>query len=652
MNKIRVLGKLISKEKLEQYTGDVNKIPVYYKERQYNDNQYQVVVVIEPVSDLPEEFEKVKYFNCNSEFIKQEYVKMNLKDVEEDVNSKYISFVPKKIDFYDSYATKANSTYYAYDPQIITEIQSDTDRKFIPLPYFDLDDLKISIEEFENKILNGQIINIVPEISYDVCQGMCIVKKSKNKLSLQGSDIFVYLNIENITNIGNGITIHINSNKIKKFTIAPDEYDKEIIILDKWVDSKTKQKSNVVFVDVDKVTEWDNKASDKSEYVEYTENLIEGKITNEIYDTKNLQEKNIIKCLQQNAVTLGLLYDKKDLINFHIAIKSSGLVILSGMSGTGKSKLINLYAKTLGLGDRFKMIPVSPAWTDDTDLLGYLDYRNMVYRPADTDLVNFLIAAEKKPDELYMICFDEMNLARVEHYFSQFISVLENNDSERYIQLYNSNLKERVYNSNIYPPKVLIRKNVIFVGTVNIDESTFHFSDKVLDRASVIKLHMHSFVELKEVRNSKNSDKIESIYFTTNEFFSNANVDAPFVLLNRELEFLNELNILLKINNPRMGIGYRIINQINQYLAAIPENSDYSRQEAFDNLVTQRILTKIRGADDQILKLIGKINGENMLEESSLNSLFDKYSDISEFMFSKNVLIQKAKELKLYGYTI
>lgn len=347
---------------------------------------------------------------------------------------------------------------------------------------------------------------------------------------------------------------------------------------------------------------------------------------------------------------MGLLYAKNDLINFHIAVKSSGLVILSGMSGTGKSKLITIYAKTLGLNDRFRMIPVSPAWTDDSDLLGYLDYKNMIYRPADTDLVNFLLKAQDDPEKLYMVCFDEMNLARVEHYFSQFISVLENNDDERFIQLYNSNLENRVYNSNVYPSKILVRKNVIFVGTVNIDESTFHFSDKVLDRANVIKLNMCSFNELAEVKKNIILEDIDEIDFNTNDFFETNN--TFFTMTNDELSFLDELNYCLKANNPRMGIGYRVISQINQYLSATPQDIGYSRQEAFDNLIVQRILTKLRGADDQIIKLIGNLSEENKLDNSLLYDLFEKYLNVSDFKHCKNVLYQKAKELKLYGYTI
>ena len=88
-----------------------------------------------------------------------------------------------------------------------------------------------------------------------------------------------------------------------------------------------------------------------------------------------------------------------------------------------------------------------------------------------------------------------MNLARVEHYFAQFISVLEKEDHPM-IRLYNPSLAPRLYNSEKYPPEIPVGRNVLFTGTVNVDESTCHFSDKILDRANVITLSQCHFRDL------------------------------------------------------------------------------------------------------------------------------------------------------------
>src|SRR5699024_5029008 len=115
----------------------------------------------------------------------------------------------------------------------------------------------------------------------------------------------------------------------------------------------------------------------------------------------------------------GLIYTKQDLYNFHTAMKTQGFVILAGMSGTGKSQLIQCYYEALyqrQSDENLLFIPVSPSWQDDSDLLGYLDTLNSVYRPGDTGLADFILESNKKPNECFIVCLDEMNLARVEHY--------------------------------------------------------------------------------------------------------------------------------------------------------------------------------------------------------------------------------------------
>lgn len=626
-SEVRVLGKLISHENLHKYSGGNYSNPIFRNKNSDN------VVIIEEVSDLPEEFGDRKYGYCNAEYIKKEYGVMGIEKIEDELKSKYISFTPKKFN-----ENNDKNTYLVYNPRIEGNFKENQHKTFVPLPYIDLDKLNLEIKEFEQIIDNGKLLNIVPQIPDEESYTPPIFVVKKNKTNSVKPDNFIYGKIENIEFKYNGIIIKFDKSKVEKYKFPEELYNVENIIYDTW------NNSNIIFIDNETV----GLLESLFESNKIDESLTNSGVNNVVKTTK--EEKLFIEVLTNNAQKEGLLYDKNDLINFHIALKSSGLVILSGMSGTGKSKLINLYAKTLGLNNRFRMIPVSPAWTDDSDLLGYLDYKNMIYRPADTDLVNFLLKAQDDPENLYIVCFDEMNLARVEHYFSQFISVLENSDDERYIQLYNSNLENRVYNSNTYPSKILVRKNVIFVGTVNVDESTFHFSDKVLDRANVIKLKMRSFNELVKVNEKNSLNDIENINFTTKDFFENDN--KLFTMTKEELNFLDELNSCLKDNNPRMGIGYRVISQINQYLSAIPENIGYSRQEAFDNLVVQRILTKLRGADDQIIKLIGNVSEENKLENSLLYDLFEKYLNVSDFKHCKDALYQKAKELKLYGYTI
>lgn len=349
--------------------------------------------------------------------------------------------------------------------------------------------------------------------------------------------------------------------------------------------------------------------------------------------------------------TSGYVYTEKDLVNFHVAMKSSTLVILSGMSGTGKSKLFSLYGESLGLpSEEICMIPVRPSWTDDTDILGYLDTTTMLYRAADTGLVDTLRDASQNPDKLYLICFDEMNLARVEHYFSQFLSVLENPVGKRFLQLYNPELEARVYNANEYPSRIELGKNLLFVGTVNLDESTFHFSDKVLDRANVIRFHRCSFAELKKcsLEAPPKQEVLPTISTTTYLSFQNPEKRA-ISLSDKEIAFLSDLDALLDETKTDGGIGFRILRQIDDYLKNIPQGAGLTHGEAFDLQIAQRVLTKLRGSREQLQDLLDESRKEN---GKYLPNLLDQYQDLSDFADCRSILKHKGSEMVEYGYIL
>lgn len=361
---------------------------------------------------------------------------------------------------------------------------------------------------------------------------------------------------------------------------------------------------------------------------------------------KVFTEMDFLRRLQETAEGAGLLYDKKDLINFHISVKSSRLVVLAGMSGTGKSGLVRLYGKALGLPEeRVRFLPVRPSWMDDGDILGYVDMKNMVYRSADTGLAELLIDAAAHPEQLYMVCFDEMNLARAEHYFAQFISVLEKEENP-VIRLYNPALVPRLYNSEKYPADIPVGRNVIFTGTVNVDESTYHFSDKILDRANVITLHQGRFRDLMGLSRKE----IGTLPEVTAEQFLSFRVDQGLGLTEKELDLLDELNDAFKKSGISCGIGFRIACQMGRYLENIPQNNTFHREEGLDAQVVQRILTKLRGSSQQLSSLVS-LNEKGNLEGTIVNVL-SHFNDLSDFVEAKAVLEGKARELKLYDYTI
>ena len=199
----------------------------------------------------------------------------------------------------------------------------------------------------------------------------------------------------------------------------------------------------------------------------------------------------------------GLKFDRRTLYAFHTALKVNDvaqLTILAGVSGTGKSLLPRRYAEAMGI--HFLQISVEPRWDSPQDLLGFYNYVERRYRA--TELARLLAYmdpwrqielpenARDTRKEMAIVLLDEMNLARVEYYFSEFLSRLEARPPwTEGLQLAGARdamipLDIRGLSKETKPPRLFPAHNVLFVGTMNDDESTQSLSDKVLDRSNVL----------------------------------------------------------------------------------------------------------------------------------------------------------------------
>lgn len=370
-------------------------------------------------------------------------------------------------------------------------------------------------------------------------------------------------------------------------------------------------------------------------------------------DVSEKTDDLIIKSMDYHSQKRNLFYNMKDFVNIHTALKCSSLVILSGLSGTGKSAIVDIYARALGINNtanpdenRLLFIPVRPSWNDDSDLLGYVDLVHMVYRASDSGFVDFLVRAQKEENKnkLFIVCFDEMNLARVEHYFSQFLSLLERPANQRELQLYDKQYSGRLYNSAEYPNRIKIGDNVKFIGTVNIDESTYHFSDKVLDRANVIQLDVLNYAS-KWKKTQYGS--LVNVNWTMDDYnaitVTNSDEDMQLV---RQL--LWDIHTLLHSANSKYGVGPRIVKSIEMYLWNLPKSGigGFSYSDGIDLQIAQRVLTKVRGPENQLGEILDE-KGKN-----NIQLIFDKYHDLSEFSICRDIVKQKQKELEAYGYCI
>lgn len=386
--------------------------------------------------------------------------------------------------------------------------------------------------------------------------------------------------------------------------------------------------------------------SANAESTKWEEELIE-------IDVSEKTDDLIIKSMDYHSQKRNLFYNVKDFVNIHTALKCSSLVILSGLSGTGKSAIVDIYARALGINNtgnpdenRLLFIPVRPSWNDDSDLLGYVDLVHMVYRASDSGFVDFLVRAQKEENKnkLFIVCFDEMNLARVEHYFRQFLSLLERPANQRELQLYDKQYSGRLYNSTEYPNRIKIGDNVKFIGTVNIDESTYHFSDKVLDRANVIQLDVLNYANM---WTKTKYASLGNINWTIDDYNSITvtNSDEDMQLVH---QLLWDIHTLLHSANSKYGVGPRIVKSIEMYLWNLPKSGigEFSYSDGIDLQIAQRVLTKVRGPENQL----GEILDEK--SENNIYLIFDKYHDLSKFSICRDIVQQKQKELESYGYCI
>lgn len=375
------------------------------------------------------------------------------------------------------------------------------------------------------------------------------------------------------------------------------------------------------------------------------------------------KELAFLKGLQQLTMNRGLRYEYADLVNFHTSIKTNSLTILAGMSGTGKTQLAYNYAKMLNLSednDTLLFMPISPAYTEPTDVLGYLNSMNGLYVPSETGFVNFLQHASLNTEQMHMVIFDEMNLSQVEYWFSPFISILEKDTEDRYLQLYDQDA--HCINEKIYPSKIKIGENIVFVGTVNIDDTTKDFSDRLLDRTFVISLNKVDFSSfyremtknMNQVIDIANANENVAEFMRWNKSGSRTYLTA-FDGNEEELTFLDELDELIQKYIFNGGISYRVLRNIGNYLNNVPMNNNnmiIERKEVFDTIINQTIMTKIRGTETQLAALIGTYDVENdEVESSAMIDLLSKYSSLSGFEKVKKCIKRKAEELRVNGYT-
>ena len=299
-------------------------------------------------------------------------------------------------------------------------------------------------------------------------------------------------------------------------------------------------------------------------------------------------------------------YHISDIRAFVSGMAVSQILILQGMSGTGKTSLA--HAMGSFLENTSTVIPVQPMWKERTDLLGY--YNEFTKRFNETLLLEKMYEANYSED-IYVTVLDEMNIARVEYYFAEFLSLLELPDpNERYIDVVSdiwSNDPLQLRNGRLKLPY-----NMWFIGTANNDDSTFAISDKVYDRAMVLNLD--------EKCERFTAPKTKNIHMSAENFRALVKEALKeYQITGRNLKRLEALDRYL-IDHFHITFGNRIMKQIRQYIP-VYVSCGGTELEALDDILSKKIIRKLetqnpvylRNASKELRSYINELFGEDCM---------------------------------------
>ena len=316
-------------------------------------------------------------------------------------------------------------------------------------------------------------------------------------------------------------------------------------------------------------------------------------------------------------------FDTELVENFLLSLKVKPFVILTGNSGTGQTQLALLFAKfitqnLIGKDQYYQIVPVGSNWTDNRNIIGFYNVITKKYQ--HTAAYDLIINANMKPDIPHFLILDEMNLSHVERYFADFLSAIESRED---IPL--NGAKDSLH----------IPENLFIIGTVNVDETTYMFSPKVLDRANTIEFktvlaedymkktqpeynkkgdlgYLYDPLSDSDLRNYKIyhlKDELDEIEIQVEKIVKNQNGEENIIETKKLWDELTiELNELQKILRPSgFDFGFRVIDEILKFMLVAykfdgQEKFDWKRY--FDAAIKQKILPKIHGTEKSLKNTI------------------------------------------------
>lgn len=383
---------------------------------------------------------------------------------------------------------------------------------------------------------------------------------------------------------------------------------------------------------------------DLQQMIQYYENYVGIKAN--MKQSEHTSYQNIINHIHSYISSKGFYYTKEEVINLFLSLKTKPFVILSGISGTGKTKVIQWLAESVGATEkngRFTLIPVRPDWNDGSDLLGYVDIKGE-FKPGP--LTKVVLEAEQNKEDPYFVLLDEMNLARVEHYFSDVLSVMESRRWEDG-KIVSSNLLAK----EIAGQDISLPPNVYIIGTVNMDETTHPFSKKVLDRANTIefnRVQLNHLDFLKELKEAEPIQLKQEVFTAKYLHLKDVYHQYPHIVEKATTELVQINEYLQPLG---AHVGYRVRDEICFYLAYNEEGQLMTFENAFDHCLLQKILPRISGSDTRVQRALEQLF--TFCTNIELNGEYDGLLDFTYAKYPKsaNKVLDMLRRLRDDGFT-
>lgn len=342
-----------------------------------------------------------------------------------------------------------------------------------------------------------------------------------------------------------------------------------------------------------------------SKYKEFLQFKNVGSVIEKVQKKKVVDDAKFdINSFNESVFESGLVFSEKLITRFVSSLLTKPFVILTGLSGSGKTKIAQSFVKWIcGDESQFKIIPVGADWTNREPLLGYPNGLNAnEYLLPDSGALNIIIESAKPENQNkpYFLILDEMNLSHVERYFADFLSVMESSDK---INLYSGNTRKDLEGNNV-PNEIFWSKNLFIIGTVNIDETTYMFSPKVLDRANTIEFridenNIKSFFDLpSKIDLSVLERKGSSMAKDFLEIATNNSIEKDDEFSDVLVKFFKELK------KAGAEFGYRTAVEMLLLIKKLNTISEVSKNESIDIAVMQKLLPKLHGSRSKISKVL------------------------------------------------